>query len=163
MAATPDFGGASYDDSDPLTGSAEGLGLVDFSVFPHLERDDMPDTTMAIVERWAAGLSVPPTRSTTRPPSRSSTARLRWSPRAAGGFSHRELDEGGPARLTHAKVLEIERPCEVLEEELAASEDDRGDDDVELVHDAGIKPLADHVAAAADCSRPSHRRSPWRD
>jgi hypothetical protein len=42
-----------------LTGSDEALGLVDFSVFPHLEREDMPDTTLANIERWAAGLSVP--------------------------------------------------------------------------------------------------------
>jgi dipeptidase E len=59
MVATPDFGGAGYDDSDPLTGSDKALGLVDFSVFPHLEREDMPDTTLANIERWAAGISVP--------------------------------------------------------------------------------------------------------
>jgi dipeptidase E len=59
MVATPDFGGATYDDSEPLTGSDQALGLVDFSVFPHLEREDMPDTTIESIERWAAGLSVP--------------------------------------------------------------------------------------------------------
>jgi len=59
MVATPDFGGDTYDDSDPLTGSDRALGLVDFSVYPHLEREDMPDTTVANIERWAAGLSVP--------------------------------------------------------------------------------------------------------
>jgi len=59
MVATPDFGGARYDDSEPLTGSADALGLVDFSVYPHLEREDMPDTTVANIERWAAGLAVP--------------------------------------------------------------------------------------------------------
>jgi dipeptidase E len=59
MVATPDFGGANYDESEPLTGSDQALGLVDFSVFPHLEREDMPDTTLANIERWAAGLSVP--------------------------------------------------------------------------------------------------------
>ena len=59
MAATPDFGGASYDDSEPLTASDRALGLVDFSVFPHFEREDMPDMSLANVERWAAGLSVP--------------------------------------------------------------------------------------------------------
>jgi dipeptidase E len=59
MVATPDFGGATYDESDPLTGSDKALGLVDFSVFPHLEREDMSDTTLANIERWAAGLSVP--------------------------------------------------------------------------------------------------------
>ena len=59
MVATPDFGGTTYDDSEPLTGSDEALGLVDFSVFPHLEREDMPDTSLANIEKWAAGLSVP--------------------------------------------------------------------------------------------------------
>src|SRR6476469_1689200 len=59
MVATPDFGGATYDDSDLLTASDKALGLVDFSVFPHLEREDMPDTSVANIERWAAGLSVP--------------------------------------------------------------------------------------------------------
>jgi dipeptidase E len=59
MVATPDFGGATYDDSDPLTGSDKALGLVDFSLYPHLERDDMPDTSLATIEKWAAGLSVP--------------------------------------------------------------------------------------------------------
>lgn len=59
MVATPDFGGETYDDSALLTGSDQALGLVDFSVFPHLERADMPDTSLANIERWAAGLSVP--------------------------------------------------------------------------------------------------------
>src|SRR6266496_3647166 len=59
MVATPDFGGETYDDSDPLTGSDRALGLVDFSLFPHLEREDMPDTSLANIERWAAGIPVP--------------------------------------------------------------------------------------------------------
>jgi dipeptidase E len=59
MVATPDFGGESYDASDPLTGSDRALGLVDFSLFPHLDREDMPATPLADIERWAAGLSVP--------------------------------------------------------------------------------------------------------
>ena len=59
MVATPDFGGENYDDSDPPTGSDRALGLVDFSLFPHLEREDMPDTSLANIERWAAGIRVP--------------------------------------------------------------------------------------------------------
>jgi dipeptidase E len=59
MVATPDFGGQTYDDSDPLTGSDRALGLVDFSLFPHLGHEDMPDTSLANIERWAARLSVP--------------------------------------------------------------------------------------------------------
>jgi dipeptidase E len=59
MVATPAFGGETYDDSDPLTGSDRALGLVEFSLFPHLEREDMPDTSLANIERWAAGIPVP--------------------------------------------------------------------------------------------------------
>ena len=58
MVATPDFGGETYDDSDPLTGSDRALGLVDFSLFPHLEREDMPHASLANIERWAAGIPV---------------------------------------------------------------------------------------------------------
>jgi dipeptidase E len=60
MVATPDFGGAVYDESEPLTASDEALGLVDFSVFPHLDREDgIPPAPMAEIEAWAAGLTVP--------------------------------------------------------------------------------------------------------
>ena len=43
----------------PPTGGDETLGLVDFSIFPHLDHEDMPDNSMAGAEGWAAGLSVP--------------------------------------------------------------------------------------------------------
>ena len=54
MVATPDFGGATFDDSDPLAGSDRALGLVDFSLFPHLEREDMPDTSLADIEGFGS-------------------------------------------------------------------------------------------------------------
>jgi len=57
MVATPDFGGETFDDCDPLTVSDRVLGLVDFSLFPHLDREDMPDASLANIERWADGLS----------------------------------------------------------------------------------------------------------
>jgi len=60
MVATPDFGGTTYDESEPLTASDRALGLVAFSVFPHLDREDgLPQTHLAEIEAWAAGLSVP--------------------------------------------------------------------------------------------------------
>jgi dipeptidase E len=43
----------------PSTGRDETLGLVDFSIFPHLDHEDLPDNSMADAERWAAGMSVP--------------------------------------------------------------------------------------------------------
>ncbi len=35
----------------------EGLGVVDFEIFPHLDNPDLPQNTMADAERWAAGLT----------------------------------------------------------------------------------------------------------
>jgi dipeptidase E len=35
------------------------LGVVDFSIFPHLDHPDMPDNTLAAAERWATGLGGP--------------------------------------------------------------------------------------------------------
>jgi dipeptidase E len=43
----------------PPTGGDEALGLVDFSIFPHLDHEDLPDNSMANAERWAAGMQVP--------------------------------------------------------------------------------------------------------
>ena len=35
------------------------LGIVDFSIFPHLDNPDLPWNTMATAEEWAARLSGP--------------------------------------------------------------------------------------------------------
>ena len=43
----------------PPTGGDETLGLVDFSMFPHLDHEELPENTMADAERWAAGMPVP--------------------------------------------------------------------------------------------------------
>jgi dipeptidase E len=43
----------------PPTGSDETLGLVDFSIFPHVDHADLPENTMAEAEHWAAGLGNP--------------------------------------------------------------------------------------------------------
>ena len=43
----------------PPTGGDETLGVVDFSIFPHLDHPELPENTMADAERWAAGMSVP--------------------------------------------------------------------------------------------------------
>jgi dipeptidase E len=41
----------------PLTGGDSALGLVDFSMFPHLDHAAMPDHSMANAEKWAAGIA----------------------------------------------------------------------------------------------------------
>jgi dipeptidase E len=43
----------------PPTGGDETLGVVDFSIFPHLDNPALPENTMADAERWAASMSVP--------------------------------------------------------------------------------------------------------
>jgi dipeptidase E len=43
----------------PPTGGDETLGLVGFSMFPHLDNPELPENTMADAEKWAAGMSVP--------------------------------------------------------------------------------------------------------
>jgi len=43
----------------PPTGDDEALGMVDFSIFPHLDHPDLPDNTMANAENWAAGIGGP--------------------------------------------------------------------------------------------------------
>ena len=35
----------------------EGLGMVDFEIFPHLDNPDLRENTMADAERWASGLT----------------------------------------------------------------------------------------------------------
>ena len=43
----------------PPTGGDRTLGLVDFSMFPHLDHENMPDNSMADAERWAAEIQGP--------------------------------------------------------------------------------------------------------
>ena len=43
----------------PPTGGNETLGMVDFSIFPHLDNEMMPDFSMTDAERWAADIPGP--------------------------------------------------------------------------------------------------------
>lgn len=43
----------------PPTGGDRALGVVDFSIFPHLDHPDCPANTMAAAERWAAQIAGP--------------------------------------------------------------------------------------------------------
>jgi dipeptidase E len=43
----------------PPTGGDKTLGVVGFSMFPHLDHEDLPENTMADAETWAAGMHVP--------------------------------------------------------------------------------------------------------
>src|SRR3954454_9418838 len=43
----------------PPTGGDEALGLVEFSIFPHVDNPELPTNTMAAAGQWAAGLTAP--------------------------------------------------------------------------------------------------------
>jgi dipeptidase E len=43
----------------PPAGGDTALGVVDFSIFPHLDHEAMPDNSMANAEKWAAGMPQP--------------------------------------------------------------------------------------------------------
>jgi dipeptidase E len=69
MVLTPDFG-EPYDDwfcREPTTATEDdlpaaddrALGVVDFSVFPHLDHPNAPENSLANAERWAAGRRAP--------------------------------------------------------------------------------------------------------
>jgi len=47
------------DGSDMAVGADRALGLVDFTLYPHLDHKDMPDTSLANIEKWASGIPVP--------------------------------------------------------------------------------------------------------
>ena len=55
MVMTPRIG-EDFVGWKPPTGSDSTLGIVDFSIFPHLDHELLPENTMADAERWAAGL-----------------------------------------------------------------------------------------------------------
>jgi dipeptidase E len=58
MVMTPNIG-EDFVHWKPPTGGDRTLGIVDFSIFPHLDHEDLPENTMADAERWAAGMPVP--------------------------------------------------------------------------------------------------------
>lgn len=47
------------DGSDMGQGAERALGMVDFTLYPHLDHPEMPDTTLANIEKWASGIPVP--------------------------------------------------------------------------------------------------------
>ena len=58
MVMTPRIG-EDFVGWKPPSGDDSTLGIVDFSIFPHLAPDGMPGNSMAEAEAWAAGMDVP--------------------------------------------------------------------------------------------------------
>jgi dipeptidase E len=58
MVMTPRIG-ADFVNWDPPTGGDGTLGVVDFSIFPHLGHELMPENNLAEAAKWAASLGNP--------------------------------------------------------------------------------------------------------
>lgn len=59
MVMTPKVGNAFIEMKPPITGEDRALGLVDFSIFPHLDYPGFDENTMACAETWAAEIGGP--------------------------------------------------------------------------------------------------------
>jgi dipeptidase E len=58
MVMTPRIG-EDFKVWNPPDGGDRALGIVDFSIFPHVDHPDLPENTMAAAEAWATGLGNP--------------------------------------------------------------------------------------------------------
>ncbi len=59
MAMTPRVGETFVEMKPSVTGDDRALGLVDFSIFPHLDFPEFPENCMANAQLWAAELGNP--------------------------------------------------------------------------------------------------------
>lgn len=59
MVMTPRIGKEFVGWTPPAGGDDSTLGLVDFSIFPHLDDPTLPSNTLAAAEKWAAGIGCP--------------------------------------------------------------------------------------------------------
>ena len=58
MVMTPRIG-QDFVGWKPPSGNDSTLGIVDFSIFPHVDHELLPENTMAAAEEWAAGIRGP--------------------------------------------------------------------------------------------------------
>ena len=59
LVMTPRIGEDFVGWKPPAGGDDCTLGVVDFSIFPHLDHEMLPENTMADAERWASGVPGP--------------------------------------------------------------------------------------------------------
>lgn len=59
MVMTPRVGDEFIEAKPPITGEDRALGMVDFSIFPHVDHPMLPENTMAAAEKWARGIGGP--------------------------------------------------------------------------------------------------------
>ena len=113
MVMTPRIG-EDFVGWKPPTGGDSTLGIVDFSIFPHLDHESCRRTPWPTQKNGRPASRVRRTRSTIRPPSKWSTAPSKSSPRGTGSCftpKHGELDSVaifGPLGRRVAASLEAE-------------------------------------------------------
>jgi dipeptidase E len=59
MVVTPSFGGETYGGISLPTDDDSGLGMIDLSLFPHLDHEKFPENSLSNAEKWAAKILVP--------------------------------------------------------------------------------------------------------
>lgn len=59
MVMAPKVGEAFIEMKPPITGEDRALGVVDFSIFPHLDHPGFDENTMACAEQWAEEMGGP--------------------------------------------------------------------------------------------------------
>lgn len=59
MVMAPRVGEDFVEAKPSITGDDRALGIVDFSIFPHLDHPDLPENTLAHAQRWASGIGGP--------------------------------------------------------------------------------------------------------
>ena len=59
MAMSPRVGETFVETKPSITGNDRALGIVDFSIFPHLDHPDLPENTLANAQLWAAEIDGP--------------------------------------------------------------------------------------------------------
>ena len=58
MALAPKVG-SDFIGWQPPNGRDQGVGIIPFSIFPHVDHPDLPENTMAAAEKWAAEIGGP--------------------------------------------------------------------------------------------------------
>jgi dipeptidase E len=59
MVMAPRVGEEFVETKPSITGDDITLGVVEFSIFPHVDHPDLPENTMAAAEKWAANIGGP--------------------------------------------------------------------------------------------------------
>jgi len=59
MVMSPRVGSDFVEAKPSITGDDRALGIVDFSIFPHLDHPDLPENTLTHAQRWAGEIKGP--------------------------------------------------------------------------------------------------------